>query len=323
MANYSEAVRDAWNNFFYQGFSADSLGLWRIYFGCGLFFYHFSQFGSLLTLDPTGASFYYLDPMWPFGPLGIQYHPPLLSFLVFAILLIATIGMILGKWTRTSIVVIILCIFYLKGVRDSVAGDYHHRYVVLVNILFLFLLSKSGQVRSLDERVRRMKRQVLDWEASWPIKAMQIYVACFYLWAIIAKFRVSGWEWFAEGGRLQEVLLRRSVRWGFDDQGEVVKNELSFQLAQMPDVVFVLALLLILLEVVFPLILFIKSTRWKLVFVAVASSFHIGNFVLLDVNFILFPFVLLVFFDLVPIHAWLKSRFRWLGLRSSRSSASP
>jgi hypothetical protein len=323
MANYSDAVRHAWNNFFYQGFSADSLGLWRIYFGCGLFFYHFSQFGSLLTLNPTGASFYYLDPMWPFGPLGIQYNPPLLSFFVFAILLLATIGMIFGKWTRTSIVVIILCIFYLKGVRDSVAGDYHHRYVVLVNILFLFLLSKCGQVRSLDARTMRVKQRVLDWESSWPIKAMQIYVACFYLWAIIAKFRVSGWEWFAEGGRLQEVLLRRSARWGFDEQGEVVKNELSFQLAQMPDVVFIFALLLILLEVLFPLILFIKSARWKLVFVAVASSFHIANFVLLDVNFILFPFVLLVFFDLVPIHAWLKNRFSWLAPRWSRSSPDP
>ncbi len=323
MANYSDTVRHAWNNFFYQGFSADSLGLWRIYFGCGLFFYHFSQFGSLLTLDPTGASFYYLDPMWPFGPLGIQYHPPLLSFIVFAILLVATIGMILGKWTRTSIVVIILCIFYLKGVRDSVAGDYHHRYVVLVNILFLFLLSKCGQVRSLDERLSSIKHRVLDWEASWPIKAMQVYVACFYLWAIIAKFRVSGWEWFADGGRLQEVMLSRSARWGFDEQGDVVKNELSFQLAQMPDLVFAIVLLFILFEVAFPLILFIKQTKWKLVFVAVASSFHIANFVLLDVNFILFPFVLLVFFDLVPVHAWLKHRFQSFGWRPSRSSADP
>ncbi len=40
------------------------------------------------------------------------------------------------------------------------------------------------------------------------------------------------------------------------------------------------------------------------------TLFPIATFVLMKVNFIFIPFVYLIFFDLVPIHAWLKSRMR-------------
>jgi hypothetical protein len=43
--------------------------------------------------------------------LGIDYHLPALSFVMFIALMGATVSMALGKWTRTSIVVVIICIF--------------------------------------------------------------------------------------------------------------------------------------------------------------------------------------------------------------------
>lgn len=315
-----KSIGRAWDGFFYEGFLGESLGLLRLYFGCGLLVYHLSQFFELLMLDPTGAQFYFLEPMWHFALLGIDHHVPILSFLVFAVLMTATLMMALGRYTRTSIVIVILCIFFLKGNRDSFTGDVHHRYLVPMQILILLLLSKCGHAHSLDERSRKVKSRVEEWEASWPIKAMQVYCAFFYFWSVIAKLRVSGWAW-ADGGQIQEELLERSVMWGLTESGEAVRNQLAFQMAQVPDLLMFLAHLTLAFEVVFPLVLLVKSAKWRLVFLLGVTFFHIANFVLLYVGFIFLPMIFLIFFDLVPVHAWLRENFRRYVLRRPPSPA--
>ena len=304
----SNIISRAWNQFFFTGFSGESLGLLRMYIGCGLLFFHTYQFATVLSLNPIGAMDYFIAPIWYFKLLGIQYHVPALAFGMYAILMGATVSMILGKNTRTSILVIILCVFYLKGVRDSFAGDVHHREIIPMQILFLFLLSKCGKAHSRDARQRHIPEGVQEWEASWPIKTMQLYVALFYFWSVIAKVRTSGWVWFAGEGKIQEVLILRSVRWGVTDQGEFLKNGLSFELAQHPELIQIFSILVLAFELGFPLLLLIKSVKLRLAFIVGVTTFHIASFVLMDVNFLLIPFVYLIFFDLVPIHQWLKTR---------------
>jgi hypothetical protein len=317
---FCKSVSRAWNQFFFTGFSGESLGLLRMYIGCGLLFFHTYQFATVLSLNPVGSMYYFLEPIWYFHLLGIQYHIPALSFVMYAILMGATIAMILGKNTRTSIVIIILCIFYLKGVRDSFSGDVHHRYIIPMQILFLFLLSKCGEAHSRDASQSKFS-PIQEWEASWPIKTMQLYVALFYFWSVIAKVRVSGWIWFAGEGRIQEVLIKRSVRWGLTGEGGLAKNSLSFELAQHPDLIQIFSLLVLTFELCFPLILFIKSVKLRAFFLGSVIVFHISTFVLMDVNFLLIPFVYLIFFDLVPIHSWLKARAsQILGRRPSIAS---
>ena len=305
---FCKSANRIWNQFFFTGFSGESLGLLRMYIGIGLLFFHTYQFATVLTLNPIGAMYYFVEPIWYFKLLGIQYHVPALSFGMYAILMGATVSMILGKNTRTSILVIILCVFYLKGVRNSFAGDVHHREIIPMQILFLFLLSKCGKAHSRDARERHIPEGVQEWEASWPIKTMQLYVALFYFWSVIAKVRTSGWVWFAGEGKIQEVLILRSVRWGVTDQGEFLKNGLSFELAQHPELIQIFSILVLAFELGFPLLLLIKSVKLRLAFIVGVTTFHIGTFVLMDVNFLLIPFVYLIFFDLVPIHQWLKTR---------------
>ena len=295
------------NRFFYSGYSADSLGLFRIYFGIFLFLYHITQFASLILIDPTGPAFYYLDPIWYFELLGIDKTTPFLNFVAAIVLMASTAMFAAGKWTRTSIIVVLITLFYLKGVRDSVAGDIHHRYVVLVQILFFLLISKCGNVMSLDA-LKNKAVYLMEWEASWPIRAAQVYVAYFYFFAIVAKIRVSGWDWFVDGGRLQEELIVRSVRWGLSEDGEPLRNTLSFYLASDQFIVFLLCLALIAFELMFPLILFFKRNMVKLLFVAVAFLFHIMNYVLLDVKFYLYGFILAVYFDLAVVRQVLITR---------------
>ena len=126
----------------------------------------------------------------------------------------------------------------------------------------------------------------------------------------------SGWVWFAGEGRIQEVLIHRSIRFGVNDKGEVLKNALSFELAQHPELIQLFGILVLAFELGFPLLLLIKSVKLRLAFIMGVTSFHIATFVLMNVNFLLIPFVYLIFFDLVPIHAWLKPRaYRILGRR--------
>ena len=295
------------NRFFYSGYSAESLGLFRIYFGIFLFIFHIPQFATLILIDPTGPAFYYLDPIWYFELLGIDKTIPFLNFVAAIVLMASTATFTAGKWTRTSIIVVLITLFYLKGVRDSAAGDIHHRYVVLVQILFFFLISKCGNVMSLDA-LKNKAVHLTEWEASWPIRAAQVYVAYFYFFAIVAKIRVSGWDWFVDGGRLQEEFIVRSVRWGLSEDGEPLKNTLAFYLASDQFVVFLLCLALIAFELMFPLILFVKRNMVKLLFVAVAFLFHIMNYVLLDVKFHLYGFILAVYFDLAVVRQALIAR---------------
>jgi len=76
------------------------------------------------------------------------------------------------------------------------------------------------------------------WEASWPLRAMQLYIVMFYFWALVAKVRLAGFDWFTGGGRIQDMLISRSLRDGFNPDGTVVKLSLGYELAQHPQAIF-------------------------------------------------------------------------------------
>lgn len=303
------ARKSWWDWYFFDWYSGQSLGVLRAYFGVGLIFYLCTQFPQLLILDVFGAEFVYTLPIWYFDLLGIDRNIPWLIFLVFPAMLVAAGLLAAGKWTKPAIVAVILCIFYLKGVRDSFSGDVHHREVPIVAILVLFLFSKCDRVFAVDAR-RRRPEAVENWEGSWPIRAMQTYIAMFYFWALVAKLRVSGLHWFEGGGRVQDVLIERALRDGFDASGHVVNLEWAYALAQRPDLIFAFGMLVFVFETTIPAILFIRSWRVRLALLVGAFSFHLANFVLLNVQFYFYPFVFLIFFDLVPVHEWLRRRVR-------------
>ena len=299
-----------WDWYFFDWFPAENLGVVRAYFGALLAVYLVTQYFQLLGLDAFGHQFHYTIPIWYFDWLGIESNIPWVIFPVFLAMLCSCLLFAAGRQTKFAIVAIIICIFYLKGVRDSFSGDVHHRELPIIAILLLFLFSHCERVFSLDARKPGSAARIEDWEASWPLRAMQTYVAFFYLWALVAKLRVSGLDWFTGGGRIQDILIERAVRDGFDSSGQPVNLSLSYDLAQMPDLVWFLGALVFAFELLFPLILLVRSWRLRLVMLICTTVFHSANFLLLNVKFYFYPFVFLVFFNMVPVHAWLKSKLR-------------
>ena len=300
-------TQKTWDWYFHQGYSGESLGALRALFGIGLFFYHFTQFAHVIILDPAGPSAQFMDQIWYFEILGVTQNVPWLNIPVFILLLISTLFFALGKWTKPAIIVLVLCIFYLKGVRDSFAGDVHHRYIVPVIMMFLFFCSKCHYHFAFDAK-KHADKNVAEWEASWPIRVAQTYIVLFYFWAMVAKLRVTGWTWFEPAGQIQAKLIQRSIRSGFTETGELVRRAHSFEIAEYVWLIFIFGALVSVFELLAPVILFIRK-RWMLIlFLLGAFCFHIANYILLNVQFYFYPIVFLVFFDMAWFAVWWSKR---------------
>lgn len=311
MTRFTERVASAWNAFFFTGYSVRSLGALRVALGIGFLFFQFSEFLPLLDLDP-GREWFFLHRVWYFRALGLERLQPMVCWVVMGALVLATLSMTVGSRTRASISVVLLASTYLQGARDSVVGDTHHRLFIWITVFFFLLLSDSGRAYSLDERRRTASAgedAVPEWRASWPIRAMQLYTASFYLWSALAKLRVSGVDWLAGGGKLQEILLRRSAMWGLSDQGQPLGNPLAFFLAHQPELLEVLGASVLIMEASFPLVLFIASNRRKALFLGAVAVFHVANFLLIYVGFLFMPLVFVIFFDMEPVARRVQARF--------------
>lgn len=300
-------LRGELRDFFFTGFSAESLGLLRICIGLGLLLYHPFQFESFKNFSLGGAHAYYVEPIWYFQALGIDHNIPEITLVMFVVVMLATLGFALGFFTRTSIVLLLLSIFYLKGVRDSMSGDVHHRYLVIFHVLLLFLLSRCGQVYSLDSWRRGFRQRIEAWEASWPIKTMQVYICFFYFAGAVAKLRVSGMDWIDGGERIQKLLLLRAARFGIED-GVPAGSTIAFEMAQIPALCLALAMSTFVFEFGMPILLVVKNVWLRLLALSGVAFFHISNYVLASVKFLLLPIVFLVFFDLKPIFDRIRSR---------------
>lgn len=313
-----ERVQAAWNAFFFTGYSVASLGALRVAIGLGFLLFQITQLYPLVELD-AGREWLFLERVWYFQLLGFERLYPVVCWVLLGALLLSTVSMTVGWWTRSSIAVVLLTSVYLTGARDSVVGDTHHRLLIWAWVLFFLLLADSGRAYSIDER-RRMpavdELPIPEWRASWPIRAMQLYTASFYLWSVIAKLRVSGLGWIAGGGKLQETLLRRSAMWGLDEHGQALGNEVAFFLAHQPHLLEVMGGSVLLMEACFPLVLFVKSQRVRVIFLSTVAVFHVANFVLLYVGFILMPLVFVIFFDMDPVAQRVRS---WAARRRAAS----
>ena len=309
MNSETKSRRSLFDWFFFEWHDAGALGAVRFYFGLGLAIYLNIQFDQNLKIDAFGAHFYFTRPIWYFSLLGIDTNIPWISFVVMALLTVACLLFALGKWTKPAIIAIIIGIFYMKGVRDSFSGDVHHREIPIFALLILFLFSKCDRMFGIDARKKKLP-PIEPWEASWPLRAMQIYIAMFYFWALVAKLRLSGLDWFTGGGRIQHVLISRAVRDGFTPTGEVVNLSLGWELAQMPNLVWFFGAMVFLFELFFPLVLLVRDWRLKLLALLGATTFHLANYFLMNVQFFFYPFVFVTFFNMNRFHDWLMERVR-------------
>jgi hypothetical protein len=190
--NRAREITDAWNHFWFDPVSTSTLGLMRIAFGLLTLIW-------TLTLAPDLRAFYSSSGILPGQPSqawtwGLLEHSSSMPVVlgVFALLVVGSIGVCLGLWTRLSLVMVFVGLMSFQR-RDPWVlntGDW------LLRILsFYLVLAPAGAALSLD-RFLRHRRQFWDspLRSPWVVRLIQIQLSAVYLFSVWAKVQGTDWN---------------------------------------------------------------------------------------------------------------------------------
>ncbi|MGH7519530.1 MAG: DCC1-like thiol-disulfide oxidoreductase family protein, partial [Gemmatimonadales bacterium] len=228
--------------------------------------------------------------MLPFGEWGVRPEPMFLQA-VWALTVIAAVGVLVGAYTRLSLFALAAS-FTLLTAHNYSYGEVHHPETIFIIALWLLACSQAGDALSLDGLRRRVDRSLgvgrfepvrpeaeLSEYARWPLRTTQWLLVLAYLSAGISKLWHGGLQWF-NGYTLTYYFIQDGVRFG---------SGLGLTLAQYPALASLLAVGTVLFELTFALAVLVPRLAWP--YGLIGTAFHTGIFVLQRAPF--FPFVVL------------------------------
>lgn len=252
-------IKDAWNKFFFEPRPTESIALFRIVWGLILAAYlicelpNLSDFygpHALLSLSTVRAQF-------PFAHANL-FH--LLSgsyeavYFLVAVYALGILGTILGFYTRTSLIIVLLCMtsFHQRNIWLLSSSE------CLMRIMTLYLVcSPCGNSMSID---RLLKRELPREWSPWVLRLIQIQLSVVYLWTVWHKLK--GDNWF-DGSAVY-----------YATRVDAMKN---FPVPYLLDNAFLLQLMTwgtLLLETALGTLIWFKEYRRKLILAGLA--FHFG-----------------------------------------------
>ncbi|MBK6581169.1 MAG: HTTM domain-containing protein [Sandaracinaceae bacterium] len=259
----------------------------RVVLAVGLMVLSGSDFHTLFTIDFAGPTMRLLEPVWFFHVFGIDRAHPVTVLLAFGLLMVGNLALLVGFRVRAAIAIICVSFLYLQGVRDSTAGDEHHRFYMWFHALLLLAFSRFPEIRGAGRLP--VDPPLEAWQTSWPIRAAQTYVCGFYFVAGLAKLRVSGLDWVLDGTAIQKMLIMKGTRWGIDD------GTLGW-FAENPLLCHFTVLSILVMELGFPLVFFLRAKRAILAFLVAMTVFHWSSAIFAEVNFWVTPALLFALF---------------------------
>ena len=182
----------SWNRFWFEPVSSSTLGVVRIGFGIVTLLW-------ALTLAPDLRAFYTSSGILPKQPTvawtwGLLEHSSSMPLVlaVFTLLVVGAIGVVLGCWTRLSLLMVFVGLMSFQR-RDPFVlntGDW------LLRILsFYLLLAPAGAALSVDRYVRNREDF---WQSPlrspWVVRLIQIQLSAVYLFSVWAKVQGTDWN---------------------------------------------------------------------------------------------------------------------------------
>jgi hypothetical protein len=264
------SLRAHWLRFWFEPALPTDLAVCRILF-FGAVFALYLRFDASGLADLPEAMW---TPTWLFAVL----HLPVLATAQLRWLegawKLTLLMSSLGFLTRASTAVSFVLGFYLIGLPHNF-GKINHNDAIVVLLLGVMALSRSGDALSLDAVVMRVRRRgaaapavAPSGEYTWPLRCAWLAIALVYFAAGVAKLRNGGIEWIASS-HLATLFLR---------------SQYEFQpatawgpwLAQSAWLCHVLAAATVVIEVLYPLALVNRRARVVLVPSAIAMQIAIG-----------------------------------------------
>ena len=248
------ALRERWQRFWFDAEAPENLGLCRALF-CGLIL--------LLYLNTSWSEWSEVDRVfWHPITLFKRLHLPVLGASTLTLLgatwKVALLMSALGLFTRWSMAISFGVGFYLLGLPHNF-GKTHHFDALVVLVLAVLMLSRSGDAYSLDRRLFSHGRPAPapSGEYRWPVRAAWLMMTLVFCSAGLAKLRHGGLDWVVSD-HMATTLLQH----GYQISSHEPLSRLGLWLAQYPKLCSAMALMTIVIEAGYPLALFSRRARW-------------------------------------------------------------
>lgn len=211
----------------------------------------FSALGRLpiTILRPTGAM--KLLP-WSFyeqllTPTGMM----VLKVAMVVSLIAGAIGFLTPISTKTSF---LLVLFYQGLLRSF--GHFNHDEMIAVYCLAVLAFTPCGDEFSLDQRLRKNRKDRPAFAYAYPILLMQLLMAWVYFSSALIKLRVAGVSYLSQDN-LPALAIYHSL-----DNLHDTSFRIAFWLPQIKEYLPVFVGLVLVWELLFPMAVFIPRLRW-------------------------------------------------------------
>ncbi|WP_413577501.1 HTTM domain-containing protein [Bdellovibrio sp. HCB290] len=189
-------IRAIWD-FFFKPQPVDHLGLMRVLFGLLLIFNwymiwsYLDVFWGVDGLVTLKTSVEYGSSL-RFSLFDLMPNDPRVPAMLAIVNLAAAIGVTLGLFSRTSMVIAFITLLSFQNRNDFIlnSGD-----IVLRNILFFMMFSAAGKAYSLDRLMSKMRNGTTEraMERPWAARLIQIQFCVIYIATVL--FKIKGYHW--------------------------------------------------------------------------------------------------------------------------------
>lgn len=190
-------IRNIWD-FFFKPQPVDNLGLMRVIFGLLLIFNwymiwsYLDVFWGVDGLISLKTSLEYGSSI-RFSLFDLMPNDPRVPAMLALLNLLAALGVTLGVFTRTSMVIAFMTLLSFQNRNDFIlnSGD-----IVLRNILFFMMFSAAGKAYSVDRWIHTLrfgKSAEPVMARPWALRLVQIQFCVIYIATVLFKIKGSHW----------------------------------------------------------------------------------------------------------------------------------
>jgi vitamin K-dependent gamma-carboxylase len=192
----------------FQPVDALPLGIFRFLFG----FFLCIEF---LVLSRETFSYYYIEPLFHFtyplfDLLGLKPLSKPFLWLIFYVLQISTVGIMLGLFTRLSLIVFTSAFGYYFFMESAV---YSNHYYLIFLLSLLLCLGHSGSIFSFDSLINKnTRREQVDY---WELFLLRFQICLVFFFGGLAKVNA---DWLIYAAPLYLNLVKHLSFLGYPHQ---------------------------------------------------------------------------------------------------------
>lgn len=274
-----EAMTEAWTRYWFKPIPPFWLAACRVTVGLQLYAYlrvrEPEDFSSSLGVLPALPD-YLWQPVSFVGLLGLGPPSEGTLSIVWSVTLVATVATIIGLATRPASALAAAGGLYLI-VLPNCYGKINHGYNALAMMLLVLPFARAGAALSIDSVVRQARGKICPSVSpgfNWPVKLIQFSFAFMLFFAGWNKIVVGGPEWvFSEN--LRNTLMYQN----FVVRGENPTAPVVYSIIHNPWLWKTVAAGVVLGEIAFVAIMFLRRWWQRVALLAVAAAFLLGLWV--------------------------------------------